>query len=167
MIAQPGSRFAQPPCFLNYVGQVPHSEAQELVSVAALPYNPPMSTTIESQPESKPNNWIKGEVIELLSDDAELVRLINRTRDLTDDAFEDGIHNFGFRIALWYMRRAAFAGDIRRVKACEVYLKRCDVARERQRKPTPSADERSVSVTAELLQKPRQTPQAVDSANST
>lgn len=111
--------------------------------------------------DSKPNNWIKGEVIDLLSDNAELVRLINRTRSLTDDAFEDGLHNLGFRVALWSMRKGALSGNLPLVKACEVYLKRCDMARERQRKPAEELPARAGQVTSELLQKAR-APQPVD-----
>ena len=120
-----------------------------------------MSTDLDTNliPTPPPAPWFRGMDLAQLAESDSLIHLINRTRSLTDEAFEDAVHNIGFRVALWTMRKGAIAGDVATVKACEVYLKRCDVARERQRKPTPSADERSVSVTAELLPKPRQTPQ--------
>ena len=71
--------------------------------------------------------------LEQLADDRELMRLINASTDLSDEEYESQVHKLGFRVAVWKMRALSFSGDIKGVKALEVYLNRCDQARRSRR----------------------------------
>src|SRR5262245_35159969 len=78
--------------------------------------------------------------ISKLTDPERLATILNGTRKLTDDDFEDFMHADGFRVALWWMRKAAIEGDYNLVRACDIYLKRCDASRSRRKKPDSVRD---------------------------
>jgi hypothetical protein len=67
-----------------------------------------------------------------------LSRILNKTKDLTDLAYEDYTHATGFRVALWLLRAYACAPidkplalSPQRLSALLAYLDRCDKHAER------------------------------------
>jgi len=71
---------------------------------------------------------------------------MNRTQHLTDDAYEDLVHDFGYRLALLVLRAQAVQGNI---KALELYIKVVNATRASRVKPGPaavSADENNAFV---------------------
>jgi hypothetical protein len=73
---------------------------------------------------------------EYMSSPDEITKLLNRTRHLTDEAFEDLVHDIGYRMALLVLRAKAVSGD---TKAIDLYFK---VVREtraaRRKKDSPA-----------------------------
>jgi len=65
-------------------------------------------------------------------DPLEMTRLMNRTQHLTDDAYEDLVHDFGYRLALLVLRAQAVQGNI---KALELYIKVVNATRASRVKP--------------------------------
>jgi hypothetical protein len=66
-----------------------------------------------------------------------LMRMLNKTKDLTDLAYENQVHSSGFRVALWLLRAYACAPidkpmglSTQRLNALLAYLERCDKHRE-------------------------------------
>lgn len=57
---------------------------------------------------------------EYMCDAKEMQRLMNATQHLTDDAYEELVHDYGFRLALLVLRAKAVSGD---VKAIDLYLR--------------------------------------------
>ena len=162
MIAQPGSRFAQPPCFLNYVGQVPHSEAQELVSVAALTYNPPMSTELEDeqQPSSEGSLYQVSQRIDQMQAridnllrPANLASQLYYDRRLTRDEWYAKYADIGFQLLMRTLIKEGVSGDTKAADLGMKYLTQW-LDRTRQGKQDVTS-ERTTEVQGDLLQRPR------------
>jgi hypothetical protein len=87
---------------------------------------------------ASPNGGVgKPPDLSYLTDPAEIARIINRTRNLSDEDYEALTLEIGWRVANLVLRAQACSGD---VKALDLFLKRCDSFRERrhQRRVQPA-----------------------------
>jgi hypothetical protein len=71
----------------------------------------------------------------------QIASYINRTKRLTDDAYEELVHDIGWRVAMLVLRHKAWSGDVR---ALDVYIRIAHEAKNRKRKPA-AKDARDVT----------------------
>ncbi len=69
----------------------------------------------------------------------QIASYINRTKQLTDEAYEELVHDIGWRVALLVLRSKAWSGDVR---ALDLYNRIVTESKSRRAKPKrePSKD---------------------------